>query len=134
MYNENNYYQKEYVVDYDRVYNMVIYIFLEIILIIIDEVDNVEEFNFDVKRFYEMLDVMNQLLYIRCRKGFFKWFLVVNDICMVKKNELDELLFELDELKFKKNGLMIREKIKIFLDEFIMSCLIELNIQTSCTS
>lgn len=127
MYNENNYHQKEHVVDHDRVHNMVTYTFLETTSTIIDEVDNVEEPNFDAKRFYEMLDAMNQLLYTRCRKGLSKWSLAANDTCMAKKNELDESLLEPDESKPKKNGPMTRERTKIFLDELIMSCLTELN-------
>lgn len=68
MYNENSYHQKEYMVDHDRVHNMVTYTFLETTSTIIDEVGNVEEPNFDAKRFYEMLDAVNHLLYTSFRK------------------------------------------------------------------
>ena len=59
-------------VDHDRVHDMITDVFLETTTTMDDGTGNVEELNFDAKRFYEMLDAANQPMYTSCREGLSK--------------------------------------------------------------
>ena len=99
---ESSHPPEDHIVDHDRMHDMVTDAFRETTSVATAEVENVEEPNFDAKRFYEMLDAANQPIYESCREDLSKLSLAARMINIKTDHNLPEVCMDAWDELFKK--------------------------------